>query len=561
MLEHSKDWSSTGQPLEEGDPFASLVRTLRIALFLGGLLLAMQRGDRQAFLPTVALLLIVWFRFAWPIRLRSGSSGAYGQLLIDQIIVTTAVIADGSWESPYMPLLTVGIIQLGFVRGYPWGLALAGALTTVLTLADFTISSQPATSETIAQLALVLILSAITAGYVRKIFLESETLHGATVLRLSELTKMNQLLTALHHTAQSLPGALDLDDALVATREQLRRMVDFTTFAIYVHDPISGTWNAKAHEGTPTVGPLRPEAMPTVLRDAIAHDAITNMPTTLHARPLNEELPGLSLRSTTGVYICLKARNATIALLALEHTDPKQLGVHALDLISQSSAVMALAIDNSNRLAQISTLAAERERTRIARDLHDRVAQALAYVAFELERLAKRESADSELTRLHADVKTVMADLRETLTRLRSKVSESADLPTLARLQVMRLRERSGIDAVFTSDVDGHQLPHAVEHEFWRVLQEGLTNIERHARPTRAQISWHVEGGRAELKIVDDGCGFDPNLLERGGERSDQFGILGMRERAHAIGADLQLSSAPGEGTRITVVLDQQSSL
>jgi len=107
-------------------------------------------------------------------------------------------------------------------------------------------------------------------------------------------------------------------------------------------------------------------------------------------------------------------------------------------------------------------------------------------------------------------------------------------------------------------DTERHaRLPILQEREMWRVAQEALANVERHAHATAVRILWRCDGERAVIDITDNGIGFS---ADRAG-RLDSYGILGMRERAASIGATLEIHSAPGRGTRIRCILDPTQPL
>ncbi len=96
------------------------------------------------------------------------------------------------------------------------------------------------------------------------------------------------------------------------------------------------------------------------------------------------------------------------------------------------------------------------------------------------------------------------------------------------------------------------RLPLLQERELWRVAQEAVANVERHAQATAVRIVWRCDGQRALIEVTDNGVGFEAG---RAG-RLDSYGMLGMRERASSIGATLEILSAPGRGTRVRCVLD-----
>ena len=112
------------------------------------------------------------------------------------------------------------------------------------------------------------------------------------------------------------------------------------------------------------------------------------------------------------------------------------------------------------------------------------------------------------------------------------------------------MRERSGLLTTLRAQETG-RLPILQERELWRIAQEAVTNVERHARATQVTISWFCTGTGASLEGADDGIGFP---VSRTG-RLDSYGLVGMRERAASIGATLDVNSEPGHGTRVRCVL------
>ena len=113
-----------------------------------------------------------------------------------------------------------------------------------------------------------------------------------------------------------------------------------------------------------------------------------------------------------------------------------------------------------------------------------------------------------------------------------------------------RVRERSGLQVTFEhrSDV---RLPLPQERELWRIAQEAIANVERHAAATRLDLRWWCDGTAAVLEVTDDGKGFPVGAAAR----IDAYGMLGMRERADSIGAQLVVTSEPGRGTTIRCAL------
>jgi signal transduction histidine kinase len=221
------------------------------------------------------------------------------------------------------------------------------------------------------------------------------------------------------------------------------------------------------------------------------------------------------------------------------------------------SEVLALTIDNARWFGRLRTLGAEEERMRLARDLHDRLGQWLTYICFELERIMGSHPEQlEELSQLYSDVQAALDELRETLRQLRSGVSEAEPLALLGRDLVARFADRSDVTATFTASRQDARLPVPVENELLRILQEALNNIAKHARATHVTVIWDVDGANFKLEIADDGQGFE---IARG-VRDSSYGLVGMRERADVIGADLTIESSPGSGTVLRVFAGNTSS-
>ena len=112
------------------------------------------------------------------------------------------------------------------------------------------------------------------------------------------------------------------------------------------------------------------------------------------------------------------------------------------------------------------------------------------------------------------------------------------------------VQARSGIQVDLARHDAGARLPLLQERELWRIAKEAVVNVERHAKAASLRIAWRCDGRTAELRVVDDGCGFSP-----GSARPDSYGILGMKERATSIGASLEIESVAGAGTTVRVTL------
>jgi signal transduction histidine kinase len=307
-------------------------------------------------------------------------------------------------------------------------------------------------------------------------------------------------------------------------------------------------WRAELGEGVRVPTRFAEQDLPHAIRRAMT----STRPVVVTDRLTEEGAEGFAPLCRSGLFAPLRARGTLVGAIAIEHEPPNAYGAEERALIDSLSSVLALSLDNARLFARLHTLGAEAERGRIARELHDRIAQSLAYVTFELERLRdtpgdKRDEIDN----LHDIVRDIMQELRETIYQLRANVSEDNELTEVAAEFLARFEERTGIATTWAPET-ARRLPYRVEQELWRIVQEALANVDRHSGATQVMVRWAVdEENGARLEVSDNGKGFDPARVA-----GDHYGIVGMRERAEAIGARLQIVSRRGRGTSVVVELE-----
>jgi signal transduction histidine kinase len=472
------------------------------------------------------------------------------EVVCEVALLVAAVASTGYWTSPFVFSLTTAAIVAGFARGFGFALriSIASALAISIPWAlepDFSGAELRIT----VQWTVILLLVAVIAGYARRLTGEADRQRSLAFDRLTRLSDANALLFSLHRVAQSLPASLDMNDVLDTTIARLRGLIDFTAAAIFIFDETDANWQVLRREGVRLPPRLGPTELPVPLKRALARNQL------IEVDDLNRgELEGLSSSSRCGLYTVLPARGSIIGLLALEHREDRHFSRRDVEMLHGFVEPVALAIDNARWFSRLRTVGADEERTRIARDLHDRIGQSLAYLAFELDRLvardAKGEGVSAPLQQLRNDVRGVIREVRDTLYDLRTDVSESCDIVETLEGFIDRLRERTNLDFHLHAD-RGSRLPILQEREMWRIAQEALVNVERHAHARRVDVRWWCNGTSAALEVADDGNGFP----EGKAGRLDSYGIIGMRERASSVGATLEIASAAGRGTVVRCVL------
>lgn len=485
------------------------------------------------------------FRMLHPVRYQEDRRSLF-RVLAEVAVHLIAVVATGYWDSPFVFALFTAIIVAGFARGFGFAVRIGAASALAVTLPELARPDYDLDDlRTSVQWSIELVLVGLVAGFARRVTGEADRQHSLALDRLGRLADANALLFSLHQVAQTLPASLDLDEVLDSTMARVRDLFGFGAAALLLVDETVGGWQVARWEGHRLPPRLTEAELPAPVVAAIATGA-----TTREDNLVRSGGPGLAPSMQSGLYAPLTARRSLIGVIVVEHDDPAHFTQRDVELLTGFAEPAALAVDNAHWFGRLRTVGADEERTRIARDLHDRIGQSLAYLAFELDHIVKVDGRGGDvspsLAQLRTDVRGVIGEVRDTLYDLRTDVSEHADLPTVIDGFLHRVHDRSGLATAVEVTGTG-RLPLLQEREMWRIAQEAVANVERHAQATEVTVRWRCQAGAAVLEVGDDGRGFDPG---RSG-RLDSYGLVGMRERAASIGAVLVIDSVPGGGTTI----------
>jgi signal transduction histidine kinase len=498
-------------------------------------------------IPLGAYALYRTFR---PLRFRPGRWLDLLAILAEVGLSCWVVDATGFWPSPYTFCLATAIVAAGFARGAEFAIPMGvAAAVSVAIPFHVVLSNAPTSSTTIWGSELVLI--GMITGYARRLFGLAEARAYLAQSQIERLSEANDLLVELHHVAQTLPASLDLNDTVASTVSRLEEVFSPDSVAVLLWDSSTRSWETALAQGV-RLPPIVPdEDLPRHIADAVNDSGV------LLVRDLQSEHHlGLTFSSRAALYAPLRARGELVGLLAIEHHEPRRFSARDTDLLEGLAEQAALAIDNARWFARLRTLGADEERTRIARDLHDRVGSSLAYLGFELDRIASNADGtvvQPDLAALRNDVRSVVTEMRDTLYDLRTDVAEDHDLAITLEEFLARVRERTHVETALRYKVE-QRLPLRQEREMWRIAREAITNASKHAKAKCISVSWKSDSVGAVLEISDDGIG----LLARPPGRLDSYGMQGMRERATALGATLDIESKPGKGVTVRCRLKAQ---
>lgn len=522
---------------------SAIIGALRWGAVMIGLVFAVPRaagGDRQIVATVAIAIFLTSMRTIYPLKLGDRSMPSVINALSDVAILSAALGLREGFGNPLVGAVLVAVA----IAAFGWGLRIGG-LAGIVSLAvtsgvHFFLGDTFAPPSALAITGLA--AAVMVPGVALDRLLESESDRRELVDERDRLTETNQLLGVLNDLTRSLQSSLDQADVIQATRRELIDTFDATRLALLSFE--DGTYSTLVQDSFGLAPSLTEPELPPVLRKA-ARSADP-----LWIQDLST-VPGYD-RTGSGLYIRLIVRNQDTGLLAVEHPDPSRYTALDRDLLTQMSDVLALTLDNARVFNQLRSLAAAEERSKIARDLHDRLGQYLTYIALELERIHS-DVPSNDLKSLHEEVQGAVTEFRDTLLELRAAVSADRPLSMVLDEVVSRFIKRSQIDVSLTIDDRSARLPARVENELLRICQEALTNVQKHAGAAKVHIRWSVADGRGVLVIADNGRGFEPTT----GIRANAYGLVGMRERAAAVGALLTITSEPGQGTAITVQTSQ----
>jgi two-component system NarL family sensor kinase len=228
-----------------------------------------------------------------------------------------------------------------------------------------------------------------------------------------------------------------------------------------------------------------------------------------------------------------------------------------LQLLSTIGDLLAIAVERARLFDRSARLGAVEERNRLAREIHDTLAQGLTATGLQLESAealldheAGAARARESLRRALSLTRSNLEEARRSVLDLRAAPLEGRSLPEALKSLVNRWEAETGVSTRFKAINGSHPLPPRVEVALYRICQEALTNVARHADAGRVTVRLLVTPEEVRLVVMDDGRGFDPSSVA-----AQRHGIIGMKERADTVGGLLEVESAANEGTRLEVAV------
>ena len=365
-------------------------------------------------------------------------------------------------------------------------------------------------------------------------------------------------LDVLNRIAVVVASLTDLPQGLAAVAEIVTSQFGATLSAITMWRTGQNeilAWFSRDHGPEDMVGQFLPMATAPNIRDPLYHGQAISFPNIL-AEPWPDGLENLfRTRNIHAMLVApLRVRGTALgALVVMTDNAGRTFSPDEISLAETIATDVAAAIENARLYEQAQELAVSRERQRLARDLHDSVTQTLYSVALTAEALPRvwqthPDQAQDALYNLHRLARGALGEMRTLLFELQPAMLLEKEPEELLRQLAHATMGRT--QTMVEVGVRGERaLPDEVRIALYRIAQEALNNVTKHAAASQVIVELELEPEQVVLDIKDDGRGFDPETVAKLG-----FGVRNMSDRAKEIGAAFSLQSYPGQGTQIQVV-------
>jgi signal transduction histidine kinase len=380
---------------------------------------------------------------------------------------------------------------------------------------------------------LVVVLVAVLAwGFSTVVFGRIDQLAAELRARNADLERREASARALHRVSVAIAALADLDQILQAIVDQARERLDVDVAIMVAYGPEGEAYVAAGS------GP----------DDGI--DRGGGFPGDDVARFVNPDLANARLEAP------LQRAGETIGLLMVGSRVARGFEVDEVETLSSLANQAAIATENARLQARLRELAVVAERERIAREMHDGLAQVLGYVNTksqaieELLAAGRTDEARGLLVDLAAAARSIYVDVREAILGLRSPVVPGVGLVAAVEDYAARFAEASKIAVRVDASDEVRRLDLApdADAQLFRIVQEALTNVRKHSGAGRADIGLSIRDGRLEVDIADDGHGIGEPPAAADLPR---YGLRAMRERADSIGATIDWTSPPDGGCQV----------
>jgi len=371
-----------------------------------------------------------------------------------------------------------------------------------------------------------------------------------------KLKRRNRELSILNEIAQGLNQSLDLNQAVQTTLAQVADLLDLQTGWVWLLQDDGETSYLAATLNLPPALVQKPDRMEgncyclrTFREGDLEGAANVNVVECSRLHGLVDGTGGLTYHASIPLY----AHGKKLGVLNVASQDWRGLSDADLKLLYTVGDLLGIAVERARLYEQSVQLGAVRERNRLAREIHDTLAQGLTAVSLQLESADVMLETGTSPAKARQAVQQALVLTRANLDEARRSVMDLRAAPLEGRTLAEAL---SALADSFAEELDismsitgaGRPLPPRIEISLYRIAQEALTNIRHHAQVSKAALALVVTPESVKLIVADEGCGFDARAVPNG-----RYGLIGMNERVKLLGGRFTLESHIQEGTHLEV--------
>ncbi|CAA9447343.1 MAG: Sensor histidine kinase [uncultured Rubrobacteraceae bacterium] len=377
-----------------------------------------------------------------------------------------------------------------------------------------------------------------------------------------DLRRLNHELSVLNVIARELNRSVDLGQALEFTLSQVAELLGLRTGWIWLVNENSSQFYLAASQNLPPALADEPRRMDgsgycycldTYKKGVLAGAANVNVLTCSRLRGLVDGTGGLRYHASIPLY----AGDEKLGVMNVASPDWRSLSPEDLQLLYTVGDLLSIAVERARLYARSTRLGAVEERNRLAREIHDILAQGLTATTLQLESAeamldagSTPEQARKPLRRALSLTQSNLEEARRSVLDLRAAPLEGRSLSEALEILVQRWETETGIGACYATVNGARPLPPRVEVALYRICQEALANVARHAGAGSVDVRLVATPEQVRLVVEDDGRGFDAS-----GAPGKRHGLVGMNERVRMLGGSLEVRSSPGAGTRVEVTV------
>lgn len=510
--------------VEIGARVTALVLVFMVAATTGGLA---TRPWQLALLAVLAAAAVVPLRSPELRRWRPLAEGCVAALL---------VATSDPYQSALLPYLVVPSLSAGLIGG--WSLAVITAGATGLVLMSRGLMIPDGLLGTgylvdITQWTLLALAIGLLAAWLRRVQNQRPTEDQSYL-------EATRLLTQLRDLSRELSGGLDVVSIAGGLLEHLQRDVE-----------ADRGWVFGYRDGAvPLLLATSPLGESAIDPDLDSRNVWTRA---LHRGAAQSSSRGFTADpSMSGVVAPLRVQDTTVGLVALERRG-RGWDEAAMTQVQRLADAHAIRIDAALLFDEVRTLAASEERQRLAREIHDGVAQEVASLGYLIDDLTARAGPDAkpQLRQLRAELSRVVTELRFSIFDLRREIGPGVSLTAALAEHARHVGKSSGVTVHLELSETPRRLRTQVESELFRIAQEAIANSRKHAHAENVWVTCLVDAPEVFLRIEDDGRGTAPL-------NNDNVGVAIMRERAERASCTLTIAERAGGGTSVVVRPDRR---